>query len=282
MNPHEKGVLETSERYLYNGNFKTESYFYHMLCVGHYACNGHYNVRGNTLQSFLIMYIKKGSGYIVTERGRENLGQGQMAILDVYAHPSYGTETGMEFLWIHFDGLEARKLFADIEHKIITPPSTGTITTAFSKLITPFTAGFQPTESIVNKYIVSLLTEFFSPDDDKYDVSSSDKFQIVYNYINRNLGNSISIDDLAKEANLSRFYFIRAFKEETGMSPHEYLIHTRVQAAKFYLQATQLTLTEITYKCGFSSESAFSNTFKRITGTTPISFRKTKKTEQIE
>ena len=62
-------------------------------------------------------------------------------------------------------------------------------------------------------------------------------------------------------------------EQKIGRSPVEYLIHTRINAAKFYLKTTQLSLKEISYRCGFSSESSFCTVFKRVAGVTPQTYR---------
>lgn len=56
------------------------------------------------------------------------------------------------------------------------------------------------------------------------------------------------------------------FKRETGYTLREYLLNTRINAARFYLRTTHLSLKEIAYRCGYGSDSTFCTTFKRITG----------------
>ena len=74
-------------------------------------------------------------------------------------------------------------------------------------------------------------------------------------------------------ANMSPYHFIRSFKNEVGFTPHEFILRSRVNTAIFLLRATSLSLSEITYKCGFANEAAFSNCFKSLTGTTPLKCR---------
>lgn len=62
------------------------------------------------------------------------------------------------------------------------------------------------------------------------------------------------------------------FKRETGYTLREYLLNTRINAARFYLRTTHLSLKEIAYRCGYGSDSTFCTTFKRITGMTPLEY----------
>lgn len=273
MKLSEKGVLEASDIYLYNGNTKTNEYFYHMLCAGHYYCDSNYFMKRNTLDSFLFLYVKRGKGFIIADGVRTEVREGALILLDVYARPSYGTESSWEILWVHFDGLSIKKLFNDIGTIVLYPVVRQSIENAFAKILVPFENGSQPSPAVTNKYLTLLITEFFEPDEEQVITYRKNRFQEVFDYINRNIATPIALEDLAKEANLSLYYFIRTFKTETGQTPHEYIITTRVNAAQFYLSATQLALKDITYRCGFSNESAFNNTFKRIVGKTPLSYR---------
>ncbi|MCH3919454.1 MAG: AraC family transcriptional regulator [Sphaerochaeta sp.] len=269
----EKGVLDTSEIFLYNGNTKANEYFYHMLCTGHYYCDSNYFMKKNTLDSFLLMYVRKGKGFIIQNDIRTEVHEGALIFLNVYTRPSYGTESSWEILWSHFDGLSIKQLYQDIDIIVQYPVIRKTIENAFNKILVPFENGSQPGPAIINKYLTLLITEFFEQDEEQVISYQKNRFQKVFDFINKNIEKPIALETLAKEANLSMYYFIRSFKAETGQTPHEYIITTRVNAAQFYLSATQLTLKDITYRCGFSNESAFNNTFKRIVGKTPLGYR---------
>ena len=143
----------------------------------------------------------------------------------------------------------------------------------FSKLIDPFRADGQPSEATANKYITNILTEFFDYDSEDQEGLPERKFDHICNFINNNLNRKISNEELARMANMSLYHFIRSFKSEVGFTPHEFILRSRVNTAIFLLRATSLSLSEITYKCGFANEAAFSNCFKSLTGTTPLKCR---------
>ena len=77
----------------------------------------------------------------------------------------------------------------------------------------------------------------------------------VREYIETHLEETISIQALADIAGLSMFHFARAFKQSEGMTPHEYLVHCRVQRAKDLLTDSKLALSEIALASGFSDQN---------------------------
>lgn len=99
--------------------------------------------------------------------------------------------------------------------------------------------------------------------------------QTVATHIARNLGESISLTSLAALVRLSPYHFSRAFKQSFGMPPHRYHIHRRIERAKALLANPERSATEIGAVVGFSSASAFTMTFRKVTGTTPTEYRRT-------
>ena len=93
-------------------------------------------------------------------------------------------------------------------------------------------------------------------------------------YIEDHYQNPIPLDTVAKVVNTSTSYFCKLFKEATGLTFIDYLSRIRVEKAKSLLQNSNLRVTEIACDAGFESLSQFNRAFKRITGITPLRFRK--------
>lgn len=83
----------------------------------------------------------------------------------------------------------------------------------------------------------------------------------------------LTLDQLAGAAGLSRFYFLRAFRREVGVTPHAYLTGRRIAAAKLLLDG-ELPLSEVALACGFYDQSHFTRSFKGCTGVTPGQYRR--------
>ncbi|KAF1068514.1 MAG: HTH-type transcriptional activator RhaR [Pseudomonas citronellolis] len=88
------------------------------------------------------------------------------------------------------------------------------------------------------------------------------------------LDEGISVTRVADACALSRSHFTRKFKLSTGLSPHEWLRHQRVERAKVMLRETGCTLSDIGAACGFFDQAHFCRIFSRLEGVTPQGWRR--------
>lgn len=98
--------------------------------------------------------------------------------------------------------------------------------------------------------------------------------QDAIQYIRSNVGKAITLDELAKVARLSPYYFSHCFKRQSGFSPMEYVINTRIDRAKILLARTPKSVEEIAYEVGCASSSSFINLFVKHEGTSPARYRR--------
>lgn len=84
----------------------------------------------------------------------------------------------------------------------------------------------------------------------------------------------LTIADIARECRLTPSYFAKAFRRTTGMSPHHYLTHIRVEEAKSLLLSSMLPLADIALICGFGDQSYFTRVFTRSVGASPGKWRR--------
>lgn len=99
------------------------------------------------------------------------------------------------------------------------------------------------------------------------------QLQQAINYIHKYLDQDLSIAQLAKVINISPTYFASLFKHATGISPHQYVIQQRVKRANLLLRTTDLSIADIAFQVGFSSQSHLTQQFKRLTQLTPKQVR---------
>jgi AraC family transcriptional regulator len=95
----------------------------------------------------------------------------------------------------------------------------------------------------------------------------------VIDYLHGSFGEEVSLDGLAAVAGLSPNYFLHAFKQTTGRTPHRYLTELRIAKACELLQNPHRSIVDISLAVGFSSQSHLTTVFRRFMKTTPAAYR---------
>jgi AraC-like DNA-binding protein len=96
----------------------------------------------------------------------------------------------------------------------------------------------------------------------------------IKNYIKQQFREDINLDILADIGHINKYYLAHSFKKSVGVSPIEYLIQTRIRESKILLETTNYPIAVISTLSGFSSQSFFSQSFKRVTNLSPSQYRK--------
>lgn len=103
--------------------------------------------------------------------------------------------------------------------------------------------------------------------------SSNESMKLAMGYMKAHFNQNITLDKIAFESGLSKFYFSREFKNVTGLTPITYLNILRCNEAKRLLKKNKYTVHEISEMCGFLNDSYFSKTFHKHTGMLPSEFK---------
>ncbi|MEU4172811.1 AraC family transcriptional regulator [Streptomyces sp. NPDC026665] len=97
---------------------------------------------------------------------------------------------------------------------------------------------------------------------------------MVTNYMRERLAEPLSLDDLARQASMSRYHFLRVFRQSTGKTPHQFLTELRINAARQALEHGDDTIACVGRRCGFANPSHFSAAFRKFCGCSPVEYRK--------
>lgn len=102
------------------------------------------------------------------------------------------------------------------------------------------------------------------------------KLKQVTDYINEYLNQDLSLNELAAMVQMSPTYFGTLFKQSTGLAPHQYIVHQRVNRAKTMLLNSNLPIAEIAIETGFSDQSHLTRHMHRLLGVRPKQLRSKK------
>ncbi len=277
MKSTELCVLANSNYYIHTPSIQAQQTFLYPLFIGCFEYLKGYSIRRNYFDSFLIMYIKQGSITVKLPSTTFIASENQIVFLDCYTLHEYTTNCDSIIEWIHIDGLVARSYFNLITQNknfVLNLNDTFIFKKNLNKAYNIFNENKPIKEAIISQYITNMLTELIIQQTDTTTLSPyTHIIEDTISFINENIVLSLTLETLAERVSLSSYYFSRIFKKETGFSPYKYVLYARINHAKFLLKNSDMTIKEICFNCGFTSESRFCTSFKQWVNTTPKNYR---------
>ena len=149
----------------------------------------------------------------------------------------------------------------------------------FEKIIKAFSAKREFKEAEIKISVLSLLlflSRKYIDSERKFTPkipSSDENIKLAIGYIKSHYNQKLTLEEIANEAGLSKYYFLREFKSVTKMTPINYINSVRCEYAKKMLLKNIYSIHEIAVRCGFENDSYFSKTFKKHIGCLPSEFK---------
>jgi AraC family transcriptional regulator len=135
-------------------------------------------------------------------------------------------------------------------------------------------------ETLTELLIFELMRTVRSTSASQIEVKSSpsgltpSQLRLVTDYIDRHLNEKIAISELASLVDLTRFHFIRAFRQAAGMTPLQFIIRRRIERAREFLAEHGTSIADVAIRSGFGSSIQMTRAFRRIVGMTPSAIRR--------
>lgn len=281
MKCNETGVLAKSEVYFSSPSQTAKKIYFYPISAGHFFCNSNYHLIRDNYDSLLITHILSGSFTYVKDGKHITARKGDTVILDCYKPHEYYTNDSFESVWIHISGANSTDIFNEIEStegNLIKCKDIQHLRKLLFRVFDSMKGETPTTELNYSLDIYKIFTELLNPQSAKTkgEISYEDSVHKVKEYIAENLNENLTIKDLAKSVNMSASHFSRVFKQQTGFSPYDYILISRINRAKYLLQTTNMTIASVAYEVGFNSESNFIYYFTENEGISPGKFRKLK------
>lgn len=247
---------------------------------GSYSCGPAYYTYRNCFTHSLLLYTVSGCGEIQYRGRTVLLSEGKMILLDGrYGHRYATAQNGnWDFFWFHYIDRSPCSM-ADYlwERDILIQEVVFESFLEFYRKIKYFRKHTSKISDMqISQIFASYLTGWGERNFSMITPEFRTKEQLVYRaqaYIDQNYSTELTLDRLARECAVNKYYIIKLFRSFVGVTPHRYLLSVRVSQAKLLLLSTSDTVEHIGEQVGFSNCSSFLAAFKQITGITPARFR---------
>jgi len=243
----------------------------------------HYRERLEGSEQFILIINVKGKGYATIDNTTYVINENKMLLIPKHVGHIYqaNLQDPWHIYWVHFLGENAYYYLKDyIENtnvyiKNIDISHIPLIISLFTAIFEAFESGMIVRNLIHTSQILSyLLSNLFIYNDVSLVVDRKNTtFMSLMEYMNKNIANNITLDDMAKHTNLSKSQLNLIFKEKTGFSPVDYFIRIRIQEAAKLLNLTNLNINEIAARVGYDDPYYFSRIFKKVMGIPPSQYR---------
>ena len=245
--------------------------------IGWHRCNDRYCItRPGSCDSHLLMVTMKGRGVLRLEGVEYSLPAGSIALVPRNRPNSYFTPAGglWEFYWIHTSGGASTAFLDTLARKgvyVTEFEPEYDYAQQFEMLMQLCSEREQGFEWQISRQLSELLHRVAIQFCGQPSATSLSNRAI--RLIRQHYKDSVTLDEIAQALFVSTAHFIRAFKKETGLTPHQYLNRYRLVVATQLLEYSDRRVEEIAAEVGFSSSSHFISSFHRQYGYTPLHYR---------
>ncbi|MBS1567463.1 MAG: AraC family transcriptional regulator [Bacteroidetes bacterium] len=242
----------------------------------------HYKERKSGASGHILIYCIDGRGWLHMDGRDWTIERDQYIIIPANMPHRYGSDEThpWSIYWVHFKGEMSKQATDLLSNKggHYTRPITYTEERIrlFDQIYTILEKGY----SDANLQYISMcfwhwLASFGFPD--LFQTGDKDRREDVIDrsiaYMRENVHNPVTLKELSAQALLSTSHYSALFKKKTGFPAMEYFNHIKIQKACQYLEFTNSSIKEISYKLGFNDPYYFSRLFSKLMGVSPAAFR---------
>ena len=243
-----------------------------LLCtneLGYVEADVSYKIIGIPQESILFGYTTAGQGMLEYKGTKYQLKKDSLFCVNCRHPHNYQTSKDIwKFYWFHAVGTIAHSLIKNFDADVFVRNDVQHFVGCWENMYNLA----EKNSLYVDMKIAPIINNIFNMifDDSSHDA----RMQKAEEFIHLNYNKKITIDDMAKNACMSKYHFSRLFKESTGESPYKYLCMYRIEKAKELLISTPLSVNETAVQVGFDDVASFIYLFKKHTFVSPLQFRK--------
>lgn len=269
---------ESSVHYFVPQPVGREKLLYYPVSVGYFDCKPSYGLHRNMFSSYLLLVMMTGSLSYQTRTSRGIARAGQVLLLDCNAPHNYAAQGKCSFTFVHFAGAQSKELYEEIERTVgnlIPLSDPNALHEAIGEMLCAMNGQHHLDAGEASALIYGMLMKLLSQRGlSGTGESGNPVVDRAIAYIQSHLAERLSVEDIASSTGYSPGYFSHMFAEETGLSPYQFVVKSRVEQSQKLLKTTRLSVQEIAFQCGFNSAANFCYTFRKLTGVSTMEYRR--------
>lgn len=229
-----------------------------------------------------LIYLVEGSAGIKTSQIDVILNKGDMIILPPHTESIFTTlDTSLtDYMWLHFTGKNTDELLKRVNIETETVYNIGVhafFKSEWKKLFSEFITNDNYFEELSTMYLNSIIINF-----SRYIKNKNSHNQLKsLRYIHENLFTDLAVSVLAEIEGCSESSYRNKFNNIMGVSPLEYIIDRRIEAAKIHINNTDRSIVQIAKSVGYEDPYYFSRIFKKKVGISPDKYRKAQNVRDV-
>jgi AraC-like DNA-binding protein len=277
------GNLVSSNRILYTPSEFARASLTHLQETGTLTAQQPHTSAREKLASYLFFMVLTGSGSLDHDGKTYELNAGDCVFLDCRSGYAHHTERDLwQLKWVHFYGPNMDSIYAKYlergGHPCFHPKELAAYTALLDDIYAVADSEAYVKDMMLNEKLNALLTQLmrdsWHPENPNRPNGKKRDLLAVREYLDTHYMEKITLDLLAEQFYINKYYLTRSFGEQFGVSPGNYLLQIRITRAKQRLRFSDDPLDAIGAACGLGDAAYFSRIFKKVEGITPGEYRR--------
>ncbi len=254
---------------------------FYVTMLGHFDCGSQYFTEREGYPECLLIYTVKGKGSMQYQGEKVMIPENCAVLIDCRKYQFYRSEgERWEFYWIHFDGKCASDFVELVNHsglEVIPVGRSLDVVSCFFDMRHLASAGGWEMEVSLSDCVHHMLSTLISLQHRQVSIhryrSQMPDIEKALDFIHERFFEDITVEQMAEQARMSKYHFIRTFRGVVGDTPYHYLALYRIHQSQKLLAETSLSVQEIALQVGFANSKNFIACFKKHVFVTPSQYR---------
>lgn len=266
------------EKHIYHSS--ALPFIYHRDCIRR---RENKYLMGNWHENIEVLSFISGSGKVRIDGKEYETSAGDVVVINANCVHEFSSDTEMIYRVLIIDRAFFVTNYINIDNlHFSTRFRDSKISLAFERLASLYTDEEKNAwrELLIRSEVLGIIAALCERHSELYDKKLEEDTSILLavkhaiGHIHNEYQHELSLDGICSLVGLSKYYFAREFHRISGYSIVNYINLTRCENAKFMLAETDASIMEIAVACGFSDQSYFTRTFKKMLGVTPSEYRR--------